>query len=356
MATTFPKKSLGQVRRAAVDLSHFNPVQETTLGMGKDLPLILTPATDGVDLAEWVRANKAELHQKLFRHGGFLYRGFNLRSAEDFERVVAAFCDEVYGEYGDLPREKGIPSRVYHSTWYPNDKSILFHQEMSHFTTFARKINFFSLIVAKQGGCSPIVDCRLVYKALHPKIRQMFEEKGLTYVRNFSPGIDVPWQTFFRTEDKAKVEEHCRRNRIEFEWTHGGEWLRLRQHVRAVATHYATGEKIFFNQVQLHHISCLDQDTRTSLLSILDKEDFPRSVYFGDGTEIPDSFMEHIGETYEKFAVRFQWQAYDMVTLDNMICAHARDPFEGERKILVALGDVISDLELDRLNRERGTC
>ena len=33
-----------------------------------------------------------------------------------------------------------------------------------------------------------------------------FERKGLVYVRNFSEGIDVPWQDFFHTDDKATVE------------------------------------------------------------------------------------------------------------------------------------------------------
>jgi alpha-ketoglutarate-dependent taurine dioxygenase len=58
--------------------------------------------------------------------------------------------------------------------------------------------------------------------------------------------------------------------------------------------------------------------------------------------------MDHIGEIYEKNAVRFQWREGDMVTLDNMITAHARDPFVGPRKIVVALGDLVHGEDLDR--------
>jgi len=58
--------------------------------------------------------------------------------------------------------------------------------------------------------------------------------------------------------------------------------------------------------------------------------------------------MDHIGELYEKNAVRFQWREGDMVTLDNMITAHARDPFVGPRKIVVALGDLVHGADLDR--------
>ena len=50
---------------------------------------------------------------------------------------------------------------------------------------------------------------------------------------------------------------------------------------------------------------------------------------------------------YEKHAVRFQWQPGDMITLDNMLVAHARDPYVGPRKIVVALGDMIDGAQLD---------
>ena len=40
----------------------------------------------------------------------------------------------------------------------------------------------------------------------------------------------------------------------------------------------------------------------------------------------------------------------DMVTLDNMLTAHARDSYVGPRKIVVALGDLVEGAEIDRLN------
>ena len=42
-----------------------------------------------------------------------------------------------------------------------------------------------------------------------------------------------------------------------------------------------------------------------------------------------------------------------MVTLDNMLTAHARDPYVGPRKIVVALGDLIEGTEVDRLNSKQ---
>src|SRR5271165_4179466 len=58
-------------------------------------------------------------------------------------------------------------------------------------------------------------------------------------------------------------------------------------------------------------------------------------------------------ESYEKNAVRFAWREGDMITLDNMLTAHARDSFVGPRKIVVALGDLIEGAEVDRINSAR---
>lgn len=338
------KKTLGAIRRKAVDLSNFNPVRESQLQPDQPLPLIMEPAADQVDLAEWASTNRAYLEQKLHQHGGILFRGFGLRGAEGFERVAGSICQELYAEYGDLPRE-GVAGKVYTSTPYPEDKSILYHNESSHMNCWPSKINFFCVTVAQEGGATPIVDCRKVYDALQPQVRRKFEEKGLMYVRNFAEGLDVSWQRFFSTDDKTVVEESCRKAGMSCEWT-AGDGLRIRQCCRAVLRHPVTGQLSFFNQVQLHHVHCLEPAVRQSLLSLFKREDLPRHVYYGDGSPIEDAVMDHVGEVYEKHAVRFQWQPGDMVTLDNMLTAHARDPYVGPRKIVVALGDMVDGSQL----------
>ena len=161
--TTSSKKSLGMIRRKAVDLANFSPVRESQSREDQPLPLIMEPASDLVDLADWARSNRQYIEQKLHQHGAILFRGFGLENASDFERVAASICNELYSEYGDLPRE-GVAGKVYTSTPYPQDKSILYHNESSHMSQWPSKINFFCVTVAKEGGATPIVDCRKVYR------------------------------------------------------------------------------------------------------------------------------------------------------------------------------------------------
>ncbi|NEP46231.1 MAG: hypothetical protein F6K35_46355 [Okeania sp. SIO2H7] len=190
-------------------------------------------------------------------------------------------------------------------------------------------------------SCS-IVDCRKVYQKLNPKLREKLEEKQLMYVRTFIEDLDVSWQNFFRTNNKSEVESYCQKAGLEFEWLENNG-LKTRKVRQAIATHPTTGEKVFFNQLQLHHISCLDASVRDSLLSEFGEEKLPRNVYYGDGTAIEDSVMEEINEVYWQNSVAFPWQEGNMIMLDNMLVAHARNPYIGPRKIVVAMAELTNN-------------
>ncbi|MEG4490497.1 amino acid adenylation domain-containing protein [Microcoleus sp. D3_18_C4] len=307
-------------------------------------PLVAKPAVADVDLADWAKNNHEFIDAKLLQHGGILFRGFIGPVVSAFEQFAHSICSELFGEYGDLPRE-GVSGKVYGSTPYPADKAILFHSESSHLHRWPMKIWFFCVQPAQQGGETPIVDCRKIYQLLDPKLREKFAQKQIMYVRNYTDGLDVSWKDFFKTEDKSVVEEYCRQAGMEFEWKAGNN-LRTRKIRPAIAKHPKTQEMVFFNQLPLHHISCLDAATRASLLSVFREENLPRNVYYGDGTPIEDSVMEEIQAVYREAAVSFPWQAGDILMLDNMLAAHSRNPFIGSRKIVVAMGEMIPESEI----------
>jgi alpha-ketoglutarate-dependent taurine dioxygenase len=162
------------------------------------------------------------------------------------------------------------------------------------------------------------------------------------YVRNFTPGIDVNWQQFFRSADKNEVERYCKQVGIESEWK-GDDGLQTRTVCPAIAIHPKTNEMVFFNQIQAHHVSCLDPAVRQSLQTIFADEDMPRNVRFGDGSQIDDEIVDHIRSLYKEASISFAWQKGDILLLDNMLTAHGRNPFTGQRKIVVAMGEMISD-------------
>lgn len=331
---------LRNIKRKTVNLSEVNPIKTSYIQPGQMLPLVIEPNIDDLNLAEWAKTNQDLIETELQKHGAVLFRGFDVNSVADFENFAISICGELFDEYGDLPRE-GVSGKVYKSTPYPADQAILFHNESSHMHRWPMKIMFNCVLAAEQGGETPIVDCRRIYQLLDPKIREQLADKGLMYVRNYTDGLDVSWQTFFHTSDKSKVEDYCRKSSIEFEWKNGSG-LRTRQLCPAVVKHPKTGEPSFFNQIQLHHVSCLEPTVRESLLSMFSEQDLPRNVYYGDGSSIEDSVVNEILNLYWETSVAPPWKNGDIFMLDNMLVAHARNPFVGPRKIVVAMGEMIN--------------
>ncbi|MBA3712218.1 MAG: amino acid adenylation domain-containing protein [Pyrinomonadaceae bacterium] len=337
-------KKLKSARRKTVNLSQVNPVKSGYLQPGETLPLVFQPSVSDIDLADWAKNNREFIETELQKHGAILFRGFDIKAVSEFERMASAICPELFGEYGDLPRED-VGGKVYASTPYPANQPILFHNESSHMHRWPMKIWFHCVMAAQHGGETPIVDCRKVYRSLSPQVRERFAQHGVMYVRNYTNGLDVDWQEFFQTTDKSPVEDYCQKASIDFEWK-DGDGLRTRQVCRAVAQHPKTGETVFFNQVQLHHISCLEPSVRESLLAMFREEDLPRNCFYGDGSPIEDSVMQEIMKVYLDSAVNFPWQQGDILMLDNMLIAHGRNPFEGPRKIVVAMGEMINNKDV----------
>ena len=333
------RKKFKFVKPKAVSFPKEQLIKTNYLQPGETLPLVIQPNVQDIDLIEWAKSDRQFLETELLKHGAILFRGFNSKTVNDFENFAQAICPELFGEYGDLPRE-GVGGKVYGSTPYPADKAILFHNESSHMHRYPMKIWFYCVQPAQERGETPITDCRKLYQLLNPEVREKFAQKGLMYVRNYTDGLDVSWQKFFHTRDKSEVEKFCHQNGIECEWKADGG-LRTREIRQAIAKHPKTGELLFFNQIELHHIAYLDASVRESLLSLFGEENLPRNVYYGDGSQIEQSVIDEVTAVYEQARVEFTWQQGDILMLDNMLTAHGRNPFVGARKIVVAMGEIV---------------
>ncbi|MCL6701739.1 non-ribosomal peptide synthetase [Pseudomonas sp. T1.Ur] len=327
---------LGKMRQSGSAATR-EPIEARPLREDSKFPLLVSLRDRELAPAIWAEANRDKVENWLREHGGILFRGFDLPTPADFEAFCQALCPQLYGQYGDLPKKEG-GKNIYKSTPYPKDRMILFHNESAHQHRWPRRQWFYCETPATSGGATPIVDSRQVYRELPAWLQANLRRKQLRYVRNFSTSLDVSWQHFFQTEDRAEVERICHESNIEFQWR-GANDLHTRQVCPAVILHPLTGEESFFNQIQLYHPAFLDADIREQFLR--DGESaMPRQVFYGDGSELEPAAIDAINAAYDRCAVRFDWQQGDVVMLDNMLAAHARDPFEGERKIVVAMGEI----------------
>jgi alpha-ketoglutarate-dependent taurine dioxygenase len=330
-------KKLSLTRRREVSTSPEDLLRKEQAFADTDMILKIEPSMEGVSLRDWVRHSRATLDALLLRHGGLLFRGFQVGSVQEFEALVREMAGGELMEYTyrSTPRT-GVSGRIYTSTEYPPDQWIPQHNEMSYSREWPLRIAFLCVQTAGSGGETPLSDSRRMYERLSPSVRDRFADLGVMYVRNYSPGLDVPWQDVFGTSDRAMVEAICRQTGIELEWKADGR-LHTRQVCQGVARHPVTGEMLWFNQAHLFHVSNLDPAVRAALIAERGEENLPRNTFYGDGSPIPDAVLDEIRDAFRQEMHSFVWHNGDLVLLDNMLVAHGRAPFSGPRRVLVGM-------------------
>ncbi|MEM9918145.1 MAG: TauD/TfdA family dioxygenase [Bacteroidota bacterium] len=303
---------------------------------GKTLPLVVQPAVTGIDLGSWLQENSRLVKKNLHRYGGILFRGFGVDKVEKFDALMANFNTEVIPYMFRSSPRYALSDKVYVSTTYPNDRKINMHSESSYSYAWGRKIFFCCIKAAERQGETPIADNRRVLARLEPALAEKFERLGVIYQRNLSPHAGLPWQEVFQTEDPAVVQQVCKANKVKFKFK-SPEALTIMWKKPAIYRHPETGEKIwfnhsfFFNKFSLFEEMGLDPDAKFPghMLS--------SNTFFGDGSKISFAEYSQIKAAYDEEIVRFPWEEGDLLMLDNMLAAHGRSPYEGERKIVVSI-------------------
>ncbi len=326
-------------RRKSVRVSASALVRTGYLEEAPGWPCVIEPGAEGVELAEWARANREVVERELLKHGAVLFRGFNLDSARRFEQFARAVSPDLLDYFERAAPRAEVEKNIYTSTEYPPDQPIPLHHEMSYSHNWPSKIMFFCLQPAQEGGATPICDDRKVIGLIDPAIKERFMQKKVMYVRNYGEGLDLSWREAFQTDDRREVEEYCRQARMTCEWG-DGDRLRTRAVRQVVATHPSTGETLWFNHAHMFHISNVAPAVREALLAQFKEDELPRNAFYGDGSSIEGSVLEEIRGVYESTAVRFRWRKGDVLLLDNFLTSHGRDPFAGPRKVLVAMSEL----------------
>lgn len=286
-------------------------------------------------LIDWAEEHKEEIDFWLKEKGALLLRGLSLTSSMQFGKMLEVLFGESLLQYNhrSTPRTE-LRGNIYTATEYHSEQLIVQHNEQAYTNEWPMRIGFFCLLPSDKGGETPIADSRRIYEEIPKVIREKFTEKGLMYVRNYS-NLDLSWTEVFNTDDPKVVGNYCQENGIEYQWK-SDNGLKTSQKLPAIARHPSTGEQLWFNQAHLFHVSALEQSVRHGLLS-MGKENLPRNVYFSDGSDIPDEDLAVIREVYQRCKVRFLWKRGDLMLLDNMLFSHGREPFSGERRILVGM-------------------
>jgi alpha-ketoglutarate-dependent taurine dioxygenase len=294
-------------------------------------------AEAGGDPAGWAAENKETLRAVVDERGALLVRGLGLTDAAGAESVFRSLGDLMIETEAFSPRRR-YSDRLYSSSKWPPNQPMCMHHELSYVNEPPRLMLFACLKAAAKGGATPVADAVTVLEALPSDLVERFEREGWLLTRTYNDEIGASLAEAFGTDDRGSIERYCNANAIEFEWRDNGA-LRTRQRRRAVVLHPPTGRRCWFNQVAFLNEWTMAPELRDYLVDVYGEDGLPFNTRFGNGDPVGPDIVQAINQSYDANTVREPWQAGDVMLVDNVRTAHAREPFEGSREIVVALAE-----------------
>ncbi len=306
----------------------YHPIVYRCLEVGVCLPTF----------CEWIHEARQGLLEESVQYGAVLLRGFPVRDAHDFDRVVVAFGLENFPYYESLSNAVRInyTPRVFSANEAPPDVRIYLHHEMAQTPIYPEKLFFFCQQPALHGGQTPV--CRSDW--LWQKIEQSFpdfanrcQQLGLRYTHVMPPaddpksGMGRSWQSTLRAVHRQEAEDRLRQLGYEWQWLENGYLRVTTPRLPAVVT-ISPGRSSFFNQLLAAYQGWKDF-----------RNDPRRAVCFADGSLIDEAVVGQIAQWADDAAYDHVWQAGDVLLVDNRVVMHGRRTFQGTRKVLASLAE-----------------
>jgi hypothetical protein len=301
------------------------------------LPVLRAEASD--DAEGWAAEHRDALRALVAEHGSLLVRGLGLRDVPEADAVLRRLGSLMDELEAFAPRRR-YAQGVYSSSKWPPNQPMCMHHELSYVLEPPSLMLFACLTAAASGGATPVADSPAVLDALPADLVERFEQAGWLLIRNYNEDIGASLADAFGTDDRGAVESYCRAHAIDFEWRPDGA-LRTRQRRSAVVPHPIHGRRCWFNQIAFLNQWTLDPELREYLVDLYGEDGLPFNTRFGNGDPIGADIVQTINETYEAHTVCERWEAGDLLLVDNIRTAHARESFEGPREVVVAMADAV---------------
>lgn len=300
-----------------------------------------TLRAESADPPGWTAEHRDALRGAVIEHGAVLVRGLGLTDPDTAGSVFRTLATALMAEQEAFAPRRVHAGHLYSATAWPANQQMCMHHELSYRLRFPGLMLFACLTAPASGGATAVADAEAVLRELPADLATRFAHEGWLLTRNYNDEIGASYAEAFGTEDRTAVESYCRANAIEFAWQPDGG-LRTRQRRPAVVRHPVTGRRCWFNQIAFLNEWTLDPEIREYLVDFYGADGLPFNTRFGNGDPIGPEVIQELNGVYERHTVREPWQPGDLLLLDNVRYAHGREPYEGDREVLVALADALS--------------
>jgi len=320
-------------------MSYPSPAFPVDLDLATGKPPVLRAGATG-DAPSWAAEHREALRGVVAEHGSVLVRGLELRDAAEIGAVFQRLATGLMTEREAFASRRTYADGVYSATKWPPNQPMCMHHELSYTLEFPGLMLFACLSAPSKGGATAVSDSPTVLNALPAELVARFERDGWMLTRSYNDEIGASVAEAFGTEDRWAVESYCRANAIGFEWQSDGG-LRTWQRRSAVVRHPVTGQRCWFNQIAFLNEWTIDPEVREYLVDMYGADGLPFNTRYGNGDPIGEDVVLLLNQVYEENTVREQWQAGDLMLVDNIRTAHSREAYEGPREVLVAMADAV---------------
>ena len=308
---------------------------------GLDFPLLITPPNADVSNNEeatlkWIKENKADLHKLLIKHGALLLRGFPVSSSDAFERMLDNTDYENMPYIGGAaPRTQVTASRIVTANESPASEKIPFHHEMAQVPTPPGYIFFYCDIPSPVGGATSILHSAEIcdtFFEINPEFANKVAEQGVRYIRvmpeitDTSSAIGRSWKDTFQVQTREEAERVMREAGMDWEWMDNGDCKTYTNVLPAIREDSETGRKVFFNSLAAVYTGWNDSRNKGET-----------AVLTANGDTLDAEAMSQLVNAMDEKCVNFKWEKGDVMWINNHTVLHARQPFEGDRRILASI-------------------
>lgn len=282
-------------------------------------------------------------------YGAVLFSGFEIKSGEEWASVLYKTGIKEMNYVGGAAVRKLIVGndqrmenmQILTTNESPPSQQIPFHHELAQTPNPPDYICFYCLENDAEGGSTPLIRSDFVYDYLaakDPAFIAKVEELGVKYIRvapeedDASSALGRSWKSMFHVQTKEQAEAEMAKQGSTWEWLENGDCRVISQKLPAVRVS-SNGNKVFYNQVIAAYTGWNDKRNVSK-----------NAVVFGDGSALPDDTIMDLAEFMQKNGCAYRWTPGKFVIVDNSVTYHSRQPFNGVRRVLAAIGKGLKDV------------
>ncbi|EGV66722.1 hypothetical protein PSN45_002654 [Yamadazyma tenuis] len=327
---------------------------------GKTYPIGFNIKAEGDDFSSVVEffrnlGTSGTISKLLNDHGLVILQGLGFTSPKKYSQIVEAIFStdyELFDQVGLLATREEVEDGVSTVGAQEDAKKHLgklnAHQEFSRYLHYPAVLTFFSKRAPTLGGgesttthATELLD--KVYEQF-PEVVQTLFEKGATLSQTWgleSPKISwthpLAFGRYLETGDSLEVQKQkaikLANERVSNDVEFVDDNLVVHQNNKVVLQHPFNHNPIIFSSLPTYYAGYYN--AKKSNL----QPNGP-GVVFGDGTPIPEDFLDYLFEQSIELEYTHKFVDGDLILLDNYSVYHGRNPYvAGDREILASFWD-----------------